>query len=196
VGDWTGTGHAGVGVFDPTTGTWYLRNSATPGAPDVGPFSFGAPGWKPVVGDWDGNGTATVGAFDPVTATWYLRNSNSGGSPDVLPFSYGVPGWSPVAGVWSAGPSPSRPADQTAPPSPGVPAEGARPAQGPAGAGPASAGTAERSHALDRLAASLGWSPPTGGQPTGLRALVAPTRPDQAVPAPVRWLDFLFPSGL
>src|SRR5262249_27114185 len=41
------------GVFDPTTGTWYLRETNTPGAPDIVPFAYGAPGWTPVVGDWN-----------------------------------------------------------------------------------------------------------------------------------------------
>src|SRR5262249_51614954 len=37
---------ATVGAFDPATGTWYLRNSNSPGAPDITPFRYGAPGWK------------------------------------------------------------------------------------------------------------------------------------------------------
>jgi hypothetical protein len=92
---------ATVATCDPGTGTWYLRNSNTPGFPDITPFQYGAPGWIPVVGDWDGNGTATVGTFDPSTATWYLRNSNSAGTPDITPFRFGAPGWVPVVGYWS-----------------------------------------------------------------------------------------------
>src|SRR5262249_36761370 len=90
----------GPGVFDPTTATWYLRSRNNPGAPDVGQFAYGAPGWIPLVGDWDGNGVTTAGVFDPATATWYLRNSNTAGSPDVTPFQYGGPGWRPVVGDW------------------------------------------------------------------------------------------------
>ncbi|MCI0459733.1 MAG: hypothetical protein L0Z62_22510 [Gemmataceae bacterium] len=41
-----------VGVFDPATGTWYLRNANSPGAPDIEPFAYGAPGWLPVGGVW------------------------------------------------------------------------------------------------------------------------------------------------
>jgi hypothetical protein len=95
-----------VGVFDPTTATWYLRNSNSPGAPDITPFAYGAPGWGPVVGDWDGDGITTVGVFDPVgqfgqpPATWYLRNSNAPGAPDIAPFAYGGAQWQPVAGDW------------------------------------------------------------------------------------------------
>jgi Tol biopolymer transport system component len=90
-----------VGSFDPATATWYLRNSASAGAPDAGAFQYGGPGWLPVVGDWDGNGSVTVGVVDPATATWYLRNSNSPGAPDVGSFQYGLPGWIPVAGDWN-----------------------------------------------------------------------------------------------
>jgi uncharacterized repeat protein (TIGR01451 family) len=89
-----------VGVFDPTSATWYLKNTNQPGAPDVPPFRYGAPSWTPLTGDWDGNGTRTAGAFDPITATWYLRNDNSAGAPDFTPFQYGMPGWIPVVGDW------------------------------------------------------------------------------------------------
>ncbi len=89
-----------VGVFDPATATWYLRDRNTSGAPDAGAFRYGAPGWVPVAGDWGGNGTTTVGVVDPVTGTWYLRNRNSAGAPDIAPFRYGAPGWVPVVGDW------------------------------------------------------------------------------------------------
>jgi parallel beta-helix repeat protein len=118
VGDWNGDGVTTVGAFDPIgqfgqpPATWYLRNSNSPGAPDITPFSFGAANWKPVVGDWDGNGTDTVGVFDPFgqfgkpPATWYLRNSNSAGAADIAPFAYGAGGWAPLAGVWTDPPLP------------------------------------------------------------------------------------------
>jgi uncharacterized delta-60 repeat protein len=92
---------ATVGVFDPASATWYLRNANSPGAPSVAPFRYGGPGWIPVVGDWDGNGTATIGVVDPATMTWYLKNSNAPGAPDVAPFRYGAPGWIPVVGDWT-----------------------------------------------------------------------------------------------
>ncbi|MCC6421037.1 MAG: hypothetical protein IT429_22600, partial [Gemmataceae bacterium] len=42
------------GQFGQAAATWYLKNSNSPGAPDYGPFAYGAAGWRPVVGDWDG----------------------------------------------------------------------------------------------------------------------------------------------
>jgi hypothetical protein len=90
-----------IGTFDPTTGTWYLRDENSPGGPDGGKFAYGGAGWDPVNGDWTGDGTTTIGVVNPATATWYLRNSNSPGAPDVTPFAYGAPGWIPLAGDWN-----------------------------------------------------------------------------------------------
>jgi hypothetical protein len=103
VGDWTGSGHTGIGAFDPATGTFYLRGEASSGSPDAGVFQYGAAGWLPVVGDWNGDGKTTVGVVAPGSMTWYLRNENSAGAPDVAaPFTYGAAGWKPVAGDWNA----------------------------------------------------------------------------------------------
>ena len=44
------------------SGTWLLRNSNTPGAPDI-TISYGGAGDVPVVGDWDGNNTTTNRLF-------------------------------------------------------------------------------------------------------------------------------------
>jgi hypothetical protein len=89
-----------IGAVDPGSGTWYLRNSNSPGAPDFTPFAYGAAGWLPVGGDWDADGSAGIGVVDPASSTWYLRNANSPGGPDVAPFAYGAPGWTPVVGDW------------------------------------------------------------------------------------------------
>jgi hypothetical protein len=51
VGDWDGNGTSTVGAVD-AAGTWYLRNSNSPGGPDIQPFAYGAPGWKPLAGAW------------------------------------------------------------------------------------------------------------------------------------------------
>jgi hypothetical protein len=90
-----------LGSFDPTTATWYLRSSPTPGNPNVGVFQFGASGWTPLTGDWNGDGTAGIGVYDPSTATWYLRNEASAGSADAGVFQFGLPGWIPVVGHWT-----------------------------------------------------------------------------------------------
>src|SRR5919201_1805316 len=92
-----------LGVVDPSTMTWYLRNENSAGSPDVvTPFRYGLPGWIPVVGDWSGTGHTGIGVYDPSTMTWYLRNQANAGTPDTTPFRYGLPGWRPVAGDWAA----------------------------------------------------------------------------------------------
>jgi hypothetical protein len=115
VGDWDGNRSTTVGTFDPGTATWYLRNSNSPGAPDVSPFAYGGPNWRPVVGDWDNDGRETVGVTDP-QGTWYLRNDNALGAPDLTPFAYGVGDWLPVAGWWGRLPLQFRPARFAVPP--------------------------------------------------------------------------------
>ena len=91
-----------IGLFDPVTSTFFLRNSNTPGPADV-TSRFGPPGsgWTPIVGDWDGNGTTTLGLFNPVTSTFFLRNSNTPGPADVTS-RFGPPGsgWTPIVGDW------------------------------------------------------------------------------------------------
>jgi hypothetical protein len=48
VGDWEGDGRTTLGVVDPTTASWYLRDSNSPGAADLGVFTLGQPGWRPI----------------------------------------------------------------------------------------------------------------------------------------------------
>jgi hypothetical protein len=109
-GDWTGVGHAGIGVFNPTNANWYLRTELSSGPPDANPgsvpFSYGAPGWVPVVGDWSGQGKTTVGVVNPANGTWYLSNTNSSGAPSFTPFNFGAPGWGSVVGNWVGSPLP------------------------------------------------------------------------------------------
>ena len=88
----TGCSSSGIGRI------WYLRNSNTPGSPDVA-ASYGAPGDIPVVGDWDGDGVDTIGVYRPSHGAWYLRNSNTPGSPAIA-VSYGGSGDIPVVGDW------------------------------------------------------------------------------------------------
>jgi hypothetical protein len=100
-GDWAVSGHSGIGMFDPTSNTFYLENDPGSGKVDF-TFQYGAPGWIPVAGDWTGIGHTGIGMFDPATMTWYLRNEVSAGPPDAAtPFAYGAVGWKPVTGDWN-----------------------------------------------------------------------------------------------
>jgi hypothetical protein len=91
-----------VGLYDPLTSVFYLRNTNTTGVADLY-VAFGVPdaGWLPIAGDWDGDGRDTVGLYDASTATCYLRASNTTGVADVT-FAFGVAGadWEPIVGDW------------------------------------------------------------------------------------------------
>jgi hypothetical protein len=86
-----------TGVFRPSNGALYLKNSNTTGFADVA-INYGLPGDYPVVGDWDGNGTATIGIYR--NGSFYLRNSNTIGFADIV-FPFGAPGDQPIAGDWN-----------------------------------------------------------------------------------------------
>ncbi len=85
-----------TGVFRPSNGLLYLKNSNTTGFADVA-INYGIPGDYPVVGDWEGDGDATIGIYR--NGTFYLRNSNTLGFADLV-FPFGSPGDQPIAGDW------------------------------------------------------------------------------------------------
>jgi CSLREA domain-containing protein len=84
-----------VGLVDPGTGKWYLRN----GAGAVTSFFYGNPGDVPFMGDWDGDGVATPGLFRQSDAFAYLRDSNTQGIADIR-FFFGNPSDIPLSGDW------------------------------------------------------------------------------------------------
>ncbi len=108
-GDWNGDGTDTIGLYDPTTSVFYLRNSNSSGFADIA-FAYGPAngGLVPIAGDWNGDGTDTIGLYNPTTSVFYLRNSNSSGFADVT-FVYGpantgpaVSGQVPIVGDWNA----------------------------------------------------------------------------------------------
>jgi CubicO group peptidase (beta-lactamase class C family) len=84
-GDWDGDGTSGLGLYDATANTFYLRNSPTTGAPDfvleLAP-NLGYPaGGLPIAGDFDGDGRDDVGISDGTKA--YLHFGLDAAAPDV-----------------------------------------------------------------------------------------------------------------
>jgi hypothetical protein len=117
--------HSSVGLFDPETGIWQLRQSNAGGFFPDGPlFAYGSGGGnsKPVVGDWNGDGVTTVGVVEVKTvdfngqpflvvngqavpvSVFELKNSNGPGTPDII-VPYGSFAAFPVAGNWDNNPS-------------------------------------------------------------------------------------------
>ena len=82
-----------VGLVDPGTGVWRLRNRVEV----MTEFYYGNPGDYPFVGDWDCNTTDTPGLYRQSDGYAYLRNSNTQGVAD-LTFFFGNPGDVPIAG--------------------------------------------------------------------------------------------------
>jgi hypothetical protein len=86
-----------VGLVDPATGLWHLRDAVGP----VVDFYYGNPGDYPIMGDWDCNGTDTPGLYRQSDGYVYLRNSNTQGIADIR-FYFGNPGDIPIAGDFNA----------------------------------------------------------------------------------------------
>ena len=84
-----------VGLVDPLTGAWRLRD----GGGAVTSFFYGNPGDLPISGDWDGDGDATPGLYRQSDGFFYSRNSNTTGVADAECFA-GDPADVPVAGDW------------------------------------------------------------------------------------------------
>jgi CubicO group peptidase (beta-lactamase class C family) len=81
-GDWNGDGTDGVGIYNQSTNTFYLRNDLSSGPADyifaLSPENgFPVGGW-PVAGDWDGDGYDEVGVFD--LSAVYLHSALSDGT--------------------------------------------------------------------------------------------------------------------
>jgi parallel beta-helix repeat protein len=115
VGDWNGDGTESIGLYDPATSTFYLRNSnSLQGPTDHGyadiVFNYGAPDshMLPVTGDWDGTGRCGIGLYSQDTSTFYLREATQLQGPsdygfaDVA-FNYGAAQQNllPIAGDWN-----------------------------------------------------------------------------------------------
>ena len=74
IGDWDGDGVSTVGVYDPESARFFVKNKNEPGFANL-QVQFGAPKLRPLVGDWDGDGKDSFGVYDPDTATFSLTNT-------------------------------------------------------------------------------------------------------------------------
>lgn len=99
VGDFDGDGIATIGLFRPSTGMFYLKNTHTEGPADI-EFAFGADGDIPIAGDWGAqDGIDTVAVYRPSTGTFFFRYDNSAGPADET-LEFGVLDGYPTAGAF------------------------------------------------------------------------------------------------
>lgn len=92
-----------IGVYRPSTQTFYLRNTLAAGAPDITATVTGAVSTDiPIVGDWNGDGIDTPGLWRPSTATFYLWDKWRGLDIASAPyqFVFGTSGDKPLVGDW------------------------------------------------------------------------------------------------
>jgi hypothetical protein len=105
-GDWDGDGCDSIGLYDPASSTFYLKDQLAAGFADH-TVPHGAPGagWKPVAGDWNANGTDSIGVYEPSASQFYLLNEDG----TKVMFGYGAAGsgWKPIFGNWDGTDSPS-----------------------------------------------------------------------------------------
>ena len=103
-GDWDGDGKAGIGLFDPLTHQFWLKNNIVPGPADatlsLSGGSSACP--QPVVGDWNGDRRDAPGIYDQVSRRFQLTGSqvtNYGPSGPLgeVPEAFG---WIALAGDW------------------------------------------------------------------------------------------------
>jgi hypothetical protein len=103
-GDWLGNGKTYIGVFRPSTGSWYLSTTNTDYSPanTIQLGNFGAPGDIPVVGHWGSNPAADyVGVFRPSTGQWFLDQIQGSYNPaTTIQINFGAAGDKPVVGNW------------------------------------------------------------------------------------------------
>jgi hypothetical protein len=92
-GDWNGDGIDDIGIYRPSTQTWYLDG--------VAPFVWGINQWDlPISGDWDGDGKDEVGLYRDTFAQWFLRTTPTTAFPGTT-VNFGTPGWKAVVGDWN-----------------------------------------------------------------------------------------------
>jgi Tol biopolymer transport system component len=92
-GSWQPVNPYPMGLVDPGSGKWYLRDSSG----RVTSFYYGNPGDVPFMGDWNCDGVDTPGLYRQSDGYVYLRNANTQGIADVF-FFFGNPGDIPIAG--------------------------------------------------------------------------------------------------
>lgn len=104
VGDWDGDGVETPGLYRPSDGFVYVRNSNTQGIADI-EFFFGNPGDVPIAGDFNGDGFHTVSVYRVSTGQVFIINElgeDGGGlGPADFDYYFGNPADKPFTGDYT-----------------------------------------------------------------------------------------------
>jgi hypothetical protein len=101
-----GPAHHRIGIFRPSTQTFYLDTSGDgiwSGPSTDARYTFGITGDLPVQGDWDMNGPGNIGIYRPSTHLFYLDYNGNGawdGAVTDRRYDFGTTGDIPVTGDW------------------------------------------------------------------------------------------------
>jgi hypothetical protein len=94
-----------IGLYDPSTFTWYLNQELGGSVENLEVFTTPPvpSSWVPLAGDWNGDGKDSIGLWDPENFRWYLNNDVDGTIDDMIVFTTPpVPrSWIPVTGDWN-----------------------------------------------------------------------------------------------
>jgi hypothetical protein len=96
-------GGSTIGLYNPTSSTFYLRNSNSTGFATTA-FAYGPANSNLItlVGDWNGDGADTIGLYNPATSMFFLSDSNvSGFANDTFVFGPANSGDIPLVGDWN-----------------------------------------------------------------------------------------------
>ena len=106
-GDWNSDERTEVGVYRPSTHSFYLDyngNGAWNGAVIDRQYDFGTTGDIPVSGDWNSDERTEVGVYRPSTHSFYLDYNGNGawnGAVIDRQYNFGTTGDIPVSGDWN-----------------------------------------------------------------------------------------------
>jgi FG-GAP-like repeat len=96
--DFDGDGRGEIAVFRPSTGTWFVRYSASSYNPaNATADQWGLQGDIPISADFDGDRKIEMTVYRPSTGTWYIRYSTQGYAlAGAQAVQWGAPGDLPI----------------------------------------------------------------------------------------------------
>jgi hypothetical protein len=94
-GEYDGDGVVDLAVYDPASGLWYIRQSASNAALRL--VRWGWVSSVPAPADYDGDGRTDLAVYHPASGQWYVLRSRDGRQLSFL----GGPAGAPVPGAYT-----------------------------------------------------------------------------------------------